>query len=151
MWYNYTILLNPCNNKVDKIKILWYYYTILRKGIIKNMPKEKTKETVTVVIDLDILDYINTEAKKTGNKSTVVNNMLRGYINNVSGYTFMETFNKVQEIGVNMIKEYEKTQSKTVITTDYLKQLKEELKDPVNKIGRIYDEISRAIIEKEYK
>lgn len=113
------------------------------------MPKEKKKETITVVIDLDILNYINAETKKVGNKSTVVNNMLRGYINNVSGYTFMETFNKVQEIGVNMIKEYKKTQNKTVITTDYLKQLKEELREPVNKIGRIYEEISRAIIEKE--
>lgn len=72
------------------------------------MPKEKKKETLTVVIDLDILDYIKTKAEKTGNKSTVVNNMLRWYMDNEETISEKEALFYLYKISTEAIQIYNK-------------------------------------------
>lgn len=72
------------------------------------MPKEKKKETLTVVIDLDILDYIKTKAEKTGNKSTVVNNMLRWYMDNKETISEKEALFYLYKISTEAIQIYNK-------------------------------------------
>lgn len=72
------------------------------------MPKEKKKETITVVIDLDILDYIKTKAEETGNKSTVVNNMLRWYMDNEETISEKEALFYLYKISTEAIQIYNK-------------------------------------------
>lgn len=72
------------------------------------MPKEKKKETLTVVIDIDILDYIKTKAEKTGNKSTVVNNMLRWYMDNKETISEKEALFYLYKISTEAIQIYNK-------------------------------------------